>query len=129
MAYTGQIANRPTGISGCLQTFNETSLENTVRSQSENNSIIKVRRRTTAIVRIADATVTVKQAEVALWKQWYEIACQGGVLPTRFIMPYGGEEIWRFSAPISITWGQGAKAGAHAATITIKLEQLPAWRP
>lgn len=129
MAYTGTIANRPSGVSGCLQTFTESALENTVRSQSENNAMIKVRRRTTAAVRIADATVTVKQSEVALWKTWFETACQGGVLPTYFVMPYGGEELWRFSAPLSITWGQGAAPGQHAATITLKLEQLPAWRP
>jgi hypothetical protein len=128
MAYTGQVANRPMQIDGCFQSFNESSLENTIRSQSDNNSVIKVRRRTTAIVRIADATVTVKQDEVLYWKQWYEIACQGGVLPSRFITPYGTEEIWRFAGPPTITWGQGAGFGSHAATITFKLEQLPEWR-
>lgn len=126
--YSGQVANRPSSISGCFQTFSESAMENIIRSQSENNSIIKVRRRTTAIVRLADATVTVKEADVAVWKQWYEVACQGGVLPTKFILPYGKEEIWRFSAPLSITWGQGMKKGEHVATITIKLEQLPLWR-
>jgi hypothetical protein len=129
MAYQGQIANRPTAVNGCLQTFNESQLENVVRSQSDNNAMVKVRRRTTAAIRVADASVTVKQNEVALWKTWFEISCQGGVLPTYFKTPYGTEELWRFSAPLSITWGQGSKAGNHVATITMKLEQLPAWRP
>jgi hypothetical protein len=128
MAYQGQVANRPTNVSGCLQTFNESQLENVVRSQSDNNTTVKVRRRATAAVRIADASVTVKQSEVALWKDWFEIACQGGVLPTYFKTPYGVEELWRFSGPLSITWGQGPKAGSHVATITMKLEQLPNWR-
>jgi hypothetical protein len=124
----GTVANRPSEIRGCLQTFSESTLENTVRSQMENNSLIKVRRRTTAVVRVADATVTVTQVEVAYWKNWFEVACQGGVLPTRIITPYGKEEIWRFSAPLAITWGQGPSQGQHAATITMKLEQLPVWR-
>lgn len=128
MAYQGQVANRPTGISGCMQTFNESQLENVVRSQSDNNTMVKVRRRATAAVRVADASVTVKQAEVALWKDWFEVSCQGGVIPTRIITPYGKEEVWRFSAPLAITWGQGPTSGQHAATITMKLEQLPAWR-
>jgi hypothetical protein len=128
MAYQGPVANRPTNVSGCLQTFNETQLENVVRSQSDNNAVVKVRRRTTAAVRVADASVTVKQSDVALWKNWFETACQGGVLPTYFKTPYGTEELWRFSAPLSITWGQGPMPGQHAATITMKLEQLPAWR-
>lgn len=120
---------RPTGIDGCLQTFNETQLENVVRSQSDNNAVVKVRRRTTAAVRVADATVTVPGAEVELWKQWFDVFCQGGVLPTYFKTPYGTEEAWRFSAPLAITWGQGSGMGNHVATITMKLEQMPAWKP
>jgi hypothetical protein len=122
-------APRPNGIDGCLQTFNESQLENVVRSQSDNNAMVKVRRRTTAAVRVADATVTVPSAEVELWKKWFDVACQGGVLPTYFRTPYGIEEAWRFSAPLSITWGQGSGVGKHFATISMKLEQMPAWRP
>lgn len=128
MAYEGQIGIRPTGVSGCLQTFNESQLENVVRSQSDNNAVVKVRRRTTAAVRVADASITVKQSEVALWKDWFNTYCLGGVLPTYFKTPYGTEELWRFSAPLSITWGQGSVPGQHVATITMKLEQMPAWR-
>lgn len=125
---TGSAIYRPEGLSGCLQTFTESALENTIRSQSDNNAIIKVRRRTTASVRLADATVTVTENEVELWKEWFYIRCQSGVLPTYFVMPYGDEEIWRFAAPLSIVWGQGSSSGNHVATITMKLEQLPAWR-
>ena len=100
-----------------------------VRSQSDNNAIVKVRRRTTAAVRVADATVSVPEAEVALWKDWFDIRCQGGVLPTYFNTPYVKEECWRFSAPLTISWGQGSGPGKHFAIITMKLEQMPAWAP
>lgn len=125
---TGVPIYRPAELSGCLQTFTESALENTIRSQSDNNAIIKVRRRTTAAVRIADASVTVPESEVELWKDWFYVRCQSGVLPTYFMTPYGTEEIWRFAAPLSIAWGQGQSPGNHVATITMKLEQLPAWR-
>lgn len=119
---------RPVGIDGCLQTFNESQLENVVRSSSENNSMIKVRRRTTAAVRVADASVTVPSDQVEIWKEWFDIYCEGGVIPSYFKTPYGTEEAWRFSSPLSIAWGQGKGIGNHVATISFKLEQLPAWK-
>ena len=128
MDYQGQIASRPTNLSGCLQTFNESQMENSIRTSSEDGTTIKVRRRTTAFISIADATVTVKQSDVELWKYWYNVSCQGGVLPTYFKMPNGAEELWRFSAPLSINWIQGKSPGQHMAIISMKIEQLPTWK-
>jgi len=128
MAYTGPIASRPSQITGCFQTFRESALESTVRTDTDTNTVIKVRRRTTAAVRVADATITVKQDEVPYWKTWFETNCQSGVLPTKIITPYGAEEVWRFAEPLQIEWNMGPRPGQHSAVISVKLEQLPLWR-
>jgi hypothetical protein len=108
-----------------LQDFSETQdAEAVVRSKMDNGQTIKVRRRVTAALRNAQASVVVAGSEVALWRTWYNTNCQGGVLPTRFIMPMGNEEIWRFSTPLTIVW---QTADRSAAIISFSLEQLPYW--
>ena len=127
MAYTGQLGQRPAAISGCFQTWSESSLPNLIRSQAEYSHPIKVRRRSTAAVRTADASVVVRQAEIADWQDWFEVRCQGGAIPTKIIHPNGTEQIWRFAEPPVIQWGIGVKSGQHYASITCKLEALPGW--
>lgn len=123
----GTIAARPGALSGALQTFVETTLPNTIRSQSDDNQTIKVRRRATNPTRTADATVTVVAAEVELWRQWYQLNCQSGTLPTRFKMPpqCTHEEVWRFAAEPQYDWS--VDGAAKACKISMKLEQLPNW--
>lgn len=123
----GQIATRPSGITGAFQTFVESAMPNVIRSQGDDSQVVKVRRRATAAVKTADATVIVKAAEVALWHSWYEDSCQGGVLPTRFKIPPSctTEQVWRFAAPLQYDWS--VEASGKACRITIKLEQLPHW--
>lgn len=123
----GTIAARPGALSGALQTFIETTKENSIRSQGDDNQNIKVRRRATHVVRTADATVTVPAIDVQLYKDWYEI-CQSGVLPTRFRIPpnCGAEEVWRFAAPPAYDWS--VDGAAKACRIAFKLEQLPHWK-
>jgi hypothetical protein len=125
MAYTGQQAQRPAAISGGLQTWTESQAEGSVaRSAGEDGQTIKVRRRVTIPIRIGQATVTVKAEEVAEWRDWYEIRCQGGVLPTKFRMPPTcEEELWRFSTPLTYDW-----IDKNACRISFSLEQLPQWR-
>lgn len=123
----GQVAARPTGLDGSLQTFTETTLPNTIRSQSEDNQTIKVRRRATNPTRTADATLVLIKAKVILFKQWYEDLCASGSLPTRFKIPPDceNEEIWRFAAPPSYDWS--IDGHGEACRISFKLEQLPHW--
>jgi hypothetical protein len=85
---------------------------------------IKARRRVTSAVRLAQASVVVPGEEVKFWRTWYNVNCQGGVVPTRFVMPEGTEEIWRFSTPLTIVWTTADKA---AAQINFSIEQLPYW--
>jgi hypothetical protein len=127
MAYTGTIATRPAEISGCFQSWNASSLPNTIRSQAEYSHPIKVRRRTTAAVRVADASVVIKQEEEPFWQDWFHVRCQGGAIPTKVILPDGTEEIWRFSEPPVFQWGIGIEPGKHYVSVTVKLESLPGW--
>lgn len=127
MAYTGTVAVRPTGIAGCLQSFNDTTADGDVlRSNMQSGQTVKVRRVSTRGILTAQATITVPVAEVFLWRDWYRYRCKSGVLPTRFIMPWGDEEIWRFASKLQYEWIRGAK-GAVAARISFNLEQLPQW--
>ena len=127
MSYTGPLGQRPASLPGCWKTFSETTLPNTIRSQAEYSHPIKVRRRSTAAVRTADATVVLKQDQVADFIDWFEVRCQGGAIPTKIIHPDGTEQVWRFSNPPVIQWGIGVKPGSHYASITCKLEALPGW--
>ena len=124
----GTIATRPVDISGCLASFNESTMPNTIRSAGDDNQNIKTRRRATHPTRIADATMVLKQSQVASFKAWFETACHGGVLPTRFIMPWGTEEVHRFSSEPQYSWGFGPRPGEHVCTVAFKLEQLPQWK-
>lgn len=127
MQPVGTIAARPLVLSGALQTFVETTLDNSIRSQADDNQVIKVRRRATNMTRTADASVTLPRALVEPFREWYRDACLGGSLPTRFKIPpdCAEEEVWRFAAPLQYDWT--VDANANACRITMKLEQMPNW--
>lgn len=127
LAPVGTIASRPVELDGALQTFTETTLANVIRSQTDDNTTIKTRRRATHPTRTADATLVLVAELVPSFRDWYEINCRSGVLPTRFKIPPNcrGEEVWRFASQPAYDWsidGSGA-----ACRIAFKLEQLPNW--
>lgn len=126
MSYTGQVAPRPAEIDGGLQTWSETTDENSkLRSKMDDGQTIKVRRRVTRPIRQGQASVTIKGAEVQHWRTWYEDRCQDGVLPTRFKFPPNcAEQIWRFSTPLTYQWLDMDKS---ACRISFGLEKLPEW--
>lgn len=119
-----QIAPRPAVLSGAHQSFTETSVSNTIRS-SMDNLTVKVRRRTTGTFRTADATAVIRADQYQAFRDWFEVNCQSGVLPTRFRNPHDCKEsVWRFTAPPQYEWLDGAVA----VRVSYKLEQLPEWR-
>lgn len=127
MAYTGTVIDRPVGASGCLQTFTESTADGDVlRSNMQSGQTVKVRRVSTHPILTAQATAVVPVKDAPLWRDWYMNRCKSGVLPTRFIMPWGSEEIWRFSSKLQYEWIRGAK-GPVAVRITFNMEQLPQW--
>jgi hypothetical protein len=123
----GTIATRPALLSGALQTFVETTLENTIRSQADDNQVVKVRRRATNVTRTADATMVLKADLVEVFRQWYRDICAAGSLPTRFKIPpdCGVEQVWRFAAPPQYDWS--VDGHAKACRVSMKLEQMPNW--
>jgi hypothetical protein len=126
MAYAGTVASRPLQIDGGLQTFSVAADEKaTVRSQMDDAQTIKTRRRVTRAIKNAQATVTVRGADVQHWEAWYDVNCQNGMLPTRFkIPPLCEEQIWRFSTPLAMSW---SNADAQSCQISFGLEKLPQW--
>lgn len=124
----GDIADRPTQISGCIAEFSETTLPNVIRNTSDDNQTIFVRRRTTAETRTAQCSVMVPMDEVPYWRDWFSTACQGGVLPTYFNIPGSGEEVWRFSGPLSYDWTIGDN-GKHIVKVSFTIEKLPQYTP
>jgi hypothetical protein len=98
--------------------------ESVIRTDSENAAFIKVRRTTTAPVRVAECSLTVKAEVVNSFINWYSVSCQCGAIPTKIkIPPTGVEEVWRFSAAPTVDW-----IDPKAAQITWSMEQLPLWR-
>lgn len=127
MAYTGTVVERAAGVSGCLQSFTETTADGDVlRSNMQSGQTVKARRVSTRVIQTAQATAVVPVKDVFLWRDWYQNRCKSGTLPTRFIMPWGAEEIWRFASKLQYEWIRGAK-GAVAVRITFNMEQLPLW--
>lgn len=124
MSFTGTVATRPVQIAGGLQTWSETTDENSkVRSKMDDGQTIKARRRVTVPIRNGQASVTVKAAEVQYWRQWYEDRCLDGTLPTRLKFPPSCvEQIWRFSTPLTYEWIDN-----NACRISFNLEKLPFW--
>lgn len=119
----GTIATRPASLSGELQTFIDTTLANVLRTASDDNQVIKTRRRATNPTRTADATVTLLAELVEAFRFWYEVNCRSGVLPTKFkVPPDCREQIWRFASPPSYDW-----VDRKACKIAFKLEKLPNW--
>lgn len=119
----GVIATRPASLSGEFQTFVDTSLPNVLRSTADDNQTIKTRRRASHPTRTADTTVTLPAELVDFFRDWYELNCRSGVLPTRMKLPPDCiEEVWRFAAPPSYDW-----VAKTACRISVKIEQLPHW--
>lgn len=122
---TTTVAARPSTITGCMQTWSEKGTPNVLRSNMESLTV-KVRRRTTAIITNIDCAVTLEAEVYDDFKNWYEVACQGGVLPTHIRRPNGGVEIVaRFSSPPLIEW-VGIAAEAFRATMTFEI--LPEYK-
>jgi hypothetical protein len=107
-----------------MQTWNETSTPQTIRTEMEDGSIIKVRRRTTGYIKTLDAQVTLPAARYQDMLDWFHISCRGGTEPTWVRRPMDGkEEAWRFTAPPVIEW-----LDKVAFRVSVKMEQLPTWR-
>jgi len=124
MAYTGPVATRPAEIAGGLQTWSETTDPNALlRAQMDGGQTIKTRRRVTDPIRNGQGSVTVNANLVEFFRDWYAVACQGGVLPTRLkFPPLCDEQIWRFSSPLTYDW-----IDPKACRISFTLEKLPQW--
>ena len=116
------IAPRPEEIDGCMQTWNETYAANTIRSEMDDMEV-KVRRRTTGLIRNMDTTLTLKATQYDTFIEWFRVAQQGGSIPTRIRRPQDGKEmVVRASAPPQIQW-----IDKNIFQVAMKWEQMPAW--
>jgi hypothetical protein len=116
------IAQRPTEIDGCMQTWSETYAANTIRSAMDDMEV-KVRRRTTGLVRTMETTLTLKATQYDIFVEWFRVAQQGGSIPTRIRRPQDGKEmVVRASQPPQIQW-----IDKNIFQVQMKWEQMPAW--
>jgi len=116
------IAPRPSSIDGCMQSWNESYAANTIRSAMDDMEV-KVRRRTTGLVRTIETTLTLKAAQYHDFVEWFRVSQQGGVLPTRIKRPQDGLEIVvRVTAPPIIKW-----IDRNVFEASMKWEQMPSW--
>jgi hypothetical protein len=116
------VAPRPSSIDGCMSSWSETYVSNTIRSAMDDLEI-KVRRRTTGLILNIQSSVVLRDVQYQDLLDWFRINQQGGVIPTRIKRPQDGKEIVvRASAPPQINWIQ-----KDAFEVTFKWEQMPAW--
>lgn len=115
-------AERPPALDGCWQTWADQDQPQTIRTQTESGDV-KVRRRTTGLARLAEASVTLPASLYADFVDWFRIDCQAGILPTNIVEPSGVESVWRFVEPPQIEW---IDPNAFRAGVT--LEKRPGWQ-
>lgn len=117
-----QIGLRPLSLDGCVATWTEKQLPNIIRTSMENLTV-KVRRRTTGIMKQISCTVNLKAEVYKDFMEWFNIDCQSGVLPTRIKHPMDGTEIVvRFREAPQIEW-----LDKKVFKVSMELEQMPGW--
>ncbi len=117
-----QIGSRPTTIDGCMATWAEEFKPNTIRSDMDDLTV-KVRRRTTGLVRNIDTQVTLKANQYDDFVAWFKTNQIGGSIPTRIKRPQDGKEmVVRARATPKIEW-----ITKDAFTATMAWEQMPEW--
>lgn len=121
---TIQIAARPDSIDGCFANWSEHDAEAVLRSEMDMGGFVKVRRRTTAASWLVEANVNLEASLYQDVMDWYRVACQRGVLPTRVKRPDGKEVVMRMTAAPVIQWPERDRS---IFTLTLSLEQLPQW--
>jgi hypothetical protein len=83
---------------------------------------IKVRRRTTGIMRVAQVSVSMTADKYDSFMGWYNVSCQQGVLPTMMCTPQCFDELWRFVEAPQINW-----ISKDVFTASCQIERLPGW--
>ena len=117
-----QIGARPATIDGCMAAWNEEFKPNTIRSDMDDMTV-KVRRRTTGLIRNIDCQVTLKASQYDDFCSWFKVNQMGGAIPTRIKRPQDGKEIVvRARETPKIEW---LDKGAFVATMAF--EQMPEW--
>jgi len=116
------IAPRPASIDGCMASWSETYLPNTIRSEMDDLEV-KVRRRTTGMVRKIETTVRLQASQYADFVEWFEVSQQGGVVPTRIKRPQDSKEIIvRVKESPQVSWIDKTVFEA-----TMSWETMPSW--
>ena len=115
------IGTRPASIDGCWASWNEKAQPVVIRTEMEDGTV-KVRRRSTGKIRVAEVSRTFAATDYQAFQDWFTVACAQGVYATRVMTPYGKEEVWRFSEAPQISW-----IDPKAFTVSCSIEQLAGW--
>lgn len=116
------VAPRPASIDGCMSTWRESYVPNSIRTEMDDLEV-KVRRRTTGMIRHIETTVILKADVYDDFVQWFKVNQQGGTVPTRIKRPQDSKEIVvRVKEPPQINWIE-----ARIFEATISWETSPSW--
>lgn len=102
-------AARPGELHGCWQSWQETQVDNVVKTEFENGAV-RTRRRFTGKQRIINASVTYPKNLYDKFMDWFNINQQQGAVPTFVKDPLGNEITVQWLAPPNINWLSGAIA-------------------
>ena len=103
-----EIAARPTTLSGCWQTWAEKDVDVVLRTEMDSGAV-HTRRRFTGRSRVVQASVTLKASLYSAFQTWWFTNMRQGAIPTYVVPPYGGEEIFQFTEPPTISWENADK--------------------
>lgn len=102
------IGARPTSLSGCWQAWAEKDVNVVLRTEMDSGAV-HTRRRFTGRSRVVTASVTLKAELYADFQTWWFTNMRQGAIPTYVVPPYGGEEIFQFTGPPTISWENADK--------------------
>jgi len=117
------VAPRPISIDGCQASWSEKYVANTIRTEMDDMEV-KVRRRSTGMVRTINKSVKLKASVYDDFVKWFEVNQQGGVVPTSIKRPQDSKEIIvRVKEPPQISWVEKDVFEAQ-----MVWETMPAWK-
>ena len=118
---TISIGTRPASLDGCWASWTERANPSVIRTEMSDGTV-KVRRRNTGKHRVATVARNFDAQDYQALQDWFTVACQQGVIPTRMTTPYGADEVWRFTQAPEISW-----LDPKAFTVSCNIEQLAGW--
>lgn len=112
-----EVGSRPASLSGCWKTWEESDIDNVIRTEMD-SGLLHTRRRFTGTAKRVIASVTLPRNLYQDFMSWFRVDQQQGAVATTVINPLGEEVIYQWVTPPKINW-----IDPNAFTATVEMYQ------